>query len=327
MRSGWNSRMAARAAAAAKEASRYSIPFSPRRSRAAANASGSRSIPKTRAPSPSSTAAWPPPPSVASTARVLPPAHSRTAAERTGTWYGMEPEAAVGTLQHKKTPRRDGAGVSKSTVLRAGLTGLEPATSGVTDRHSNQLSYSPKPLAERRNIDRGSGQFNGESHRRRALEGLLHLRLGGLVLPHEAEHLIRRRRVYAPAQLQRRLGARQPFEDVARPRAPRAALQFGHFLIGAVQRQYRRQAIPEAGVDAHLVLRTERIGRILRCDHLQQRVEPRVRPVVRPRLRELGTGRQHHDRAREALGGIGGCQSGAQIGFRRVHLLDKRRTP
>ena len=24
-----------------------------------------------------------------------------------------------------------------------GLTGLEPATSGVTDRHSNQLSYSP----------------------------------------------------------------------------------------------------------------------------------------------------------------------------------------
>ena len=30
------------------------------------------------------------------------------------------------------------------TMLRAGLTGLEPATSGVTDRHSNQLSYSPK---------------------------------------------------------------------------------------------------------------------------------------------------------------------------------------
>ena len=25
----------------------------------------------------------------------------------------------------------------------AGLTGIEPATSGVTDRHSNQLSYSP----------------------------------------------------------------------------------------------------------------------------------------------------------------------------------------
>lgn len=25
----------------------------------------------------------------------------------------------------------------------AGLTGLEPATSGVTDQHSNQLSYNP----------------------------------------------------------------------------------------------------------------------------------------------------------------------------------------
>jgi hypothetical protein len=28
-------------------------------------------------------------------------------------------------------------------MLEAGLTGLEPAASGVTDRHSNQLSYSP----------------------------------------------------------------------------------------------------------------------------------------------------------------------------------------
>ncbi len=30
------------------------------------------------------------------------------------------------------------------SVFRAGLTGLEPATSGVTVRHSNQLSYSPR---------------------------------------------------------------------------------------------------------------------------------------------------------------------------------------
>src|SRR6266487_3901469 len=200
MRSGWNSRMAAMAAGAAKDASRYSMP-APRRPREAAIASGSRSMPSTVAPASRRIAAWPPPPSVASTARVLPLAHSRTAAERTGTWYGMDPEAAVGTLQHKKNPRRDGAGVSKSTVLRAGLTGLEPATSGVTDRHSNQLSYSPKPLAERRNIDPRLGQ-------RAALERFLDLGLGGLVLPHEAEHLIRRRRVYAPAQLQRRLGPR-----------------------------------------------------------------------------------------------------------------------
>jgi hypothetical protein len=31
--------------------------------------------------------------------------------------------------------------------LGTGLTGLEPATSGVTDRHSNQLSYSPQITA------------------------------------------------------------------------------------------------------------------------------------------------------------------------------------
>ncbi len=28
--------------------------------------------------------------------------------------------------------------------LQTGLTGLEPAASGVTDRHSNRLSYNPK---------------------------------------------------------------------------------------------------------------------------------------------------------------------------------------
>jgi hypothetical protein len=27
----------------------------------------------------------------------------------------------------------------------AGVTGLEPATSGVTGRHSNRLSYTPEP--------------------------------------------------------------------------------------------------------------------------------------------------------------------------------------
>jgi hypothetical protein len=37
----------------------------------------------------------------------------------------------------------------QSATCSAGLTGLEPATSGVTDRHSNQLSYSPFLLPRR----------------------------------------------------------------------------------------------------------------------------------------------------------------------------------
>jgi hypothetical protein len=32
---------------------------------------------------------------------------------------------------------------SKQALLEAGATGLEPATSGVTGRRSNQLSYAP----------------------------------------------------------------------------------------------------------------------------------------------------------------------------------------
>src|SRR2546422_96893 len=166
MRSGRNSRMAAMAAGAAKEASRYSMPLAPRRWRAAAMASGSRSRPRTVAPTSRRIAAWPPPPSVASTARVLPLAHARTAAARTGMWYGIdgEPEAAVATLHNKKPPPFAGRGGGAAYAIgesQAGLTGLETATSGVTDRHSNQLSYSPKPPTERRNIDPRAGQFNG----------------------------------------------------------------------------------------------------------------------------------------------------------------------
>ena len=32
----------------------------------------------------------------------------------------------------------------------AGVTGLEPATSGVTGRHSNQLSYTPAGVSQGR---------------------------------------------------------------------------------------------------------------------------------------------------------------------------------
>ncbi len=47
----------------------------------------------------------------------------------------------------------------------AGLTGLEPATSGVTDRHSNQLSYSPQTLQVRR----PDGESNPGSHLERVV--------------------------------------------------------------------------------------------------------------------------------------------------------------
>jgi hypothetical protein len=36
------------------------------------------------------------------------------------------------------------AGRPKGQVSKAGATGLEPATSGVTGRRSNQLSYAPE---------------------------------------------------------------------------------------------------------------------------------------------------------------------------------------
>ncbi len=37
-------------------------------------------------------------------------------------------------------------------AVATGLTGLEPAASGVTDRHSNQLSYSPQ-IAQLSNVE------------------------------------------------------------------------------------------------------------------------------------------------------------------------------
>jgi hypothetical protein len=40
----------------------------------------------------------------------------------------------------------------------AGATGLEPATSGVTGRHSNQLSYAP--AGDRERLRRGDGELS-----------------------------------------------------------------------------------------------------------------------------------------------------------------------
>ena len=65
-------------------------------------------------------------------------------------WRGLEPRRLAAP------PPQDGVSTNFTTractslpvlhlhLHRTGLTGLEPATSGVTDRHSNQLSYSPK---------------------------------------------------------------------------------------------------------------------------------------------------------------------------------------
>ena len=53
-------------------------------------------------------------------------------------WRGLEPRRLTAP------PPQDGVSTNFTTRAKTGLTGLEPATSGVTDRHSNQLSYSPK---------------------------------------------------------------------------------------------------------------------------------------------------------------------------------------
>ena len=101
----------------------------------------------------------------------------------------MGGEAAVGTLQDKKRPRLRG-----QTEPGAGLTGIEPATSGVTDRHSNQLSYSPLPD--------GAPEYRRglrSIQRRPALERFLDLGLRLFVLPHESEHLVGGGRMDAPA--------------------------------------------------------------------------------------------------------------------------------
>src|SRR5438094_7128126 len=105
-------------------------------------ASGSRSTASTSAPSSRDSAAWPPPPTVASTTRPPPPRPLAHGIGQDGNMVGGgqcppekdESPACRGRRGRIRRPARR---------VQAGLTGLEPATSGVTDRHSNQLSYSP----------------------------------------------------------------------------------------------------------------------------------------------------------------------------------------
>src|SRR5581483_10863690 len=67
---------------------------------------------------------------------------------------GRRLAAGAGFLAWFGMARRDGLRV-------AGVTGLEPATSGVTGRRSNQLSYTPGAAAV--SIDRVSRSVNGRT--------------------------------------------------------------------------------------------------------------------------------------------------------------------
>ena len=60
---------------------------------------------------------------------------------------GLEPATSGVTGRHSNqlSYNRASACVGSSCAAVARLTGLEPATSGVTGRHSNQLSYN-RPL-------------------------------------------------------------------------------------------------------------------------------------------------------------------------------------
>src|SRR5688572_730291 len=105
-------------------------------------ASGSRSIARISRPARRSASVCPPPPRVASTTRPASAAAATTASRSTGTWY-TELGSTITGLERLKmtTPRPPGRGAASKTG--AGLTGLEPATSAVTVRHSNQAELQP----------------------------------------------------------------------------------------------------------------------------------------------------------------------------------------
>ncbi len=76
---------------------------------------------------------------------AVPPQRTRASRRRAKTPFSSRLEDQFGT--RKWYPRRDGprrlpaeGGASRELLTRA--TGLEPATSGVTGRRSNQLNYA-----------------------------------------------------------------------------------------------------------------------------------------------------------------------------------------
>ena len=92
------------------------------------------------APALRSAAAWPPSPRVPSTARRAPDASCEHGVAEDGeveVGHRMSWEAA----SKENTPSARANGVPG--IPGAGLTGLEPATSAVTVRHSNQAELQP----------------------------------------------------------------------------------------------------------------------------------------------------------------------------------------
>ena len=70
-----------------------------------------------------------------------PTAHTRTGSDLSGRWYCVDrAAAAVADLDRNRIIQSATRSLKTSKVAR--VTGLEPATSGVTGRRSNQLSYT-----------------------------------------------------------------------------------------------------------------------------------------------------------------------------------------
>ena len=120
------------------------IRASPSRARAVASASGSRSMPRTSAPCARSAPAWPPSPSGGVHHPARPGRRRQDLGEQDGLVQRLGVAGGHGMAgKEKRTPSEE---TECGTERTTGLTGLEPATSAVTVRHSNQAELQPPDL-------------------------------------------------------------------------------------------------------------------------------------------------------------------------------------